>query len=93
MQTNGSSVTNGAMMYTEANTAWDIVSVGNYNSDNKADLLWYNQLTGQVYLMPMNGLTVMNGSLLWTEPDTTWRIQAETEWRDNLYGAGVTTTK
>ncbi|MEI6205690.1 MAG: FG-GAP-like repeat-containing protein [Desulfuromonadales bacterium] len=93
MQTNGSSVTNGALMYTEANTIWEIVSVGNYNSDNKAELLWWNQLTGQVYLMPMNGLSVAPGaSLLYTEPDTTWRIQGETEWRDNLYGRGVTTT-
>jgi len=93
MQTNGSSVTNGAMMYTEPNTYWEIVSVGNYNSDKKADLLWWNQLTGQVYLMPMNGLSVAPGaSLLYTEPDTAWRIQGETEWRDNLYGRGVTTT-
>ncbi|MEI6205336.1 MAG: hypothetical protein WCP20_01005 [Desulfuromonadales bacterium] len=27
-----------------------------------------------------------------TPPDTTWRIQGETEWRENLYGRGVTTT-
>ncbi|MEI6206917.1 MAG: SUMF1/EgtB/PvdO family nonheme iron enzyme [Desulfuromonadales bacterium] len=93
MQTNGLSVTGGAMMYTEPNTNWEIVSVGNYNSDNKAELLWWNQLTGQLYLMPMNGLDVgSGGSLLYTEPDTTWHIQGETEWRDNLYGKGVTTT-
>ncbi|MEI6206916.1 MAG: DUF1566 domain-containing protein [Desulfuromonadales bacterium] len=93
MQTNGSSVTNGAMMYTEPDTNWEIVSVGNYNSDNKAELLWWNQQTGQLYLMPMNGLSVAaSGTLLYTEPDTTWHIQGETEWRDNLYGRGVTTT-
>ncbi|MEI6208009.1 MAG: FG-GAP-like repeat-containing protein [Desulfuromonadales bacterium] len=93
MQTNGSSVSNGAMMYTEANTNWEIVGVGSYNGDNKADLLWWNQLTGQLYLMPMNGLSVASGgTLLYTEPDTTWHIQGDTEWRDNLYGKGVTTT-
>ncbi|MEI6206852.1 MAG: cellulase family glycosylhydrolase [Desulfuromonadales bacterium] len=93
MQTNGSSVTGGAMMYTEPNTQWEIVSVGNYNSDSKADLLWWNQQTGQVYLMPMNGLSAAaGGTLLYTEPDLTWKIQSETEWRDNLYGKGVTTT-
>jgi len=92
MQTNGSSVTNGAMMYTEPNTLWEIVSVGNYNGDNKAELLWWNQQTGQVSLMPMNGLVVSGAVSLYTEPDTTWRIQGETEWRDNLYGKGVTTT-
>ncbi|MEI6206547.1 MAG: DUF1566 domain-containing protein [Desulfuromonadales bacterium] len=93
MQTNGSSVTNGAMIYTEPDTNWEIVSVGNYNGDSKADLLWWNQQTGQVYLMPMNGLAVGSGGvLLYTEPDTTWHILGETEWRDNLYGRGVTTT-
>ncbi|MEI6207111.1 MAG: FG-GAP-like repeat-containing protein [Desulfuromonadales bacterium] len=92
MQTNGSSVTNGALMYTEADTLWEIVSVGNYNGDNKAELLWWNQQTGQVYLMPMNGLNVVGGALLYTEPDLTWKIQGETEWRDKIYGRGVTTT-
>ena len=93
MQTNGSSVTNGAMMYTEPNTFWEIVSVGNYNSDNKAELLWWNQQTGQVYLMPMNGLSTAPGAtLLYTEPNTIWHIQGETEWRDKVYGKGVTTT-
>ena len=92
MQTNGSAVTNSAMMYTEPDTNWEIVSVSDYNSDNRADLLWRNQLTGQVYLMPMNGLNVAGGVLLYTEPDTTWRIQGETEWRNNVYGKGVTTT-
>ncbi|MEI6207530.1 MAG: SUMF1/EgtB/PvdO family nonheme iron enzyme, partial [Desulfuromonadales bacterium] len=91
--TNGSSVTNGAMMYTETNTYWEIVSVGNYTSDSKADLLWWNQLTGQLYLMPMNGLSVgSGGAMLNTQLDNSWKIQAETEWRDNLYGSGVTTT-
>ncbi|MEI6205585.1 MAG: VCBS repeat-containing protein [Desulfuromonadales bacterium] len=93
MQTNGSSVTNGALMYSEPNTNWEIVSVGNYNADNNADLLWWNQQTGQVYLMLMNGLTAApGGALIYTEADTTWKIQGETEWRDNMYGRGVTTT-
>ncbi|MEI6209030.1 MAG: hypothetical protein WCP20_19810 [Desulfuromonadales bacterium] len=81
------------MMYTEPNTNWEIISVGNYTADSKADILWWNQQTGQLYLMPMNGLSVASGgTLLYTEPDTTWRIQGETEWRDNLYGRGITTT-
>jgi len=92
MQTNGSSVTNGAIMYTEPNMQWEIVSLGDYNDDGRADLLWWNQQTGQVYLMLMNGLSVAGGSLLYTEPDVTWKIQGETEWRDHVYGRGITTT-
>jgi len=92
MQTNGTAVTTGALICTEANTNWEIVSIGDYTGDNKADLLWWNRQTGQVWLMPMNGLSVAGGSLLYTEADTTWHIQGETEWRDNLYGTGATTT-
>ena len=63
------------MMYTELNPYWEIVSIGNYNSDNKAGLLWWNQQTGQTTLMTMNGLSVEGTTPLHIEPDTTWRIQ------------------
>jgi len=92
MQTDGTSVTNSAIFYTEPDTQWEIVSVNTYNSDNKADLLWWNQQTGQTMLMNMNGLSVSGVAQLTTALDTTWHFQGETEWRDNLYGRGVTTT-
>lgn len=43
--------------------------------------------------MELNGLTVSKGTMLYTESNTTWHIQAETEWRNRVYGAGVTTTR
>ncbi|MEI6209688.1 MAG: VCBS repeat-containing protein, partial [Desulfuromonadales bacterium] len=83
----------GAVIYTEPNTNWKIVATADFNGDGKAELLWWNSSTGQVYVMPMNGLSVaLGGSLLATGFDPTWHIQGETEWRDNLYGRGVTTT-
>ncbi|MEI6209861.1 MAG: FG-GAP repeat protein [Desulfuromonadales bacterium] len=78
---------------TKKRTNWDIVSVGDHNNDGKADLLWQNLQTGQVYQMELNGLKISRGSMLYTEPDTTWHIQGETEWRDRVYGVGVTTTR
>ena len=92
MQTNGTTVTNGALIYTEPDTNWLIASIGRYNSDTKAELLWWNQKSGQTTLMTMNGLKVSGAAQLTTGLDSTWHIQGETEWRDNVYGKGITTT-
>jgi len=48
--------------------------MGDYNGDGKADLLWQNTASGQVYMMLMNGFTIGSGALLYTEPDTQWKI-------------------
>ncbi|MEI6209921.1 MAG: VCBS repeat-containing protein [Desulfuromonadales bacterium] len=93
MLLNGTAITAGAIIHTEPDTNWEIVSVGDYNNDGKADILWQNISTGQVYLMELNGLSVSKGTMLYTEPNTTWHIQGETEWRNRVYGTGVTTTR
>ena len=92
MLMNDTSIANSAVIYTEPNTHWEIASIDKYAAGNKAGLLWKNTATGQVYLMPMNGLSVLAGSLLYTEPDLAWCVEGATEWRDNLYGPGITTT-
>jgi hypothetical protein len=45
-----------------------------YTADMKADLLWYNRSTGQVYLWPMNGATPTAFSPVATVGDLNWRI-------------------
>ncbi|MEI6209246.1 MAG: FG-GAP-like repeat-containing protein [Desulfuromonadales bacterium] len=93
MLMNGRAVTAQGLIHIEPDISWQIVSIADLNGDGKADLLWRNWSTGMVYLMPMNGLSIAGGAVLHTEPDTTyWRIMGETEWRDRVYGAGVTTS-
>ncbi|HEY0663336.1 MAG TPA: VCBS repeat-containing protein, partial [Thiobacillaceae bacterium] len=65
----------GQVIYTEPNAAWKIVHTPDLNGDGKADLLWWNSSTGQVYGMLMNGFTIGTQGMIFTEPNTSWRIE------------------
>jgi hypothetical protein len=67
-------------IYREPNTAWKIVAQGDYNGDGKADLLWRNESTGQVYMMLMNGLAISSQAMVYTEPDTAWKVMGPYEY-------------
>jgi hypothetical protein len=62
------------MVYTEPNLAWKIVSVGDYNGDGKADLLWRNDTTGQVYMVHMNGMAISAQAMVYQEANTAWKV-------------------
>ena len=62
------------MVYTEPDTHWRIVGAGDINADGKADLIWHNKSTGQVYAMLLNGTSVTGGAMIHTEPDPNWDI-------------------
>jgi hypothetical protein len=72
------------MIYAEPNLAWKIVAQGDYNGDGKADLLWRNDTSGQVYMMLMNGFTISSQAMVYTEPNTAWRVLGPWE-----YGQGT----
>ncbi len=64
-------------IYQETNTAWRILGARDFTGDGKADLLWRNQQTGEVYLMLMNGLRIAAGQMIYTEPRVNeWNIVA-----------------
>lgn len=66
----------GALVYTEPSVDWKIVHAPDLNGDGKADLLWWNSATGQVYAMLMNGSAITAQGLVYVEPNTNWRIAA-----------------
>ncbi|MFI5041916.1 MAG: FG-GAP-like repeat-containing protein [Acidimicrobiales bacterium] len=60
-----------------ADTRWQIRGVADFNGDGKADLLWHNQATGDLYVWFMNGTAVSGGSYLTPSrfADTRWQIR------------------
>ncbi|MBY0335186.1 MAG: FG-GAP-like repeat-containing protein [Acetobacteraceae bacterium] len=54
-------------------TAWSVAAVSDFNGDLRADVLWRNTATGQLYLWQMNGSTVSaQGS--YATPGASWNV-------------------
>ena len=64
----------GTVFYTEPSSAWKIVHTPDLDGDGRADLLWYNTSTGQVFAMLMNGAAIKAQGMVYTEPNTAWSI-------------------
>ena len=67
---------NGAFIWTEPNAAWQIVATPDFDGDGKADILWWNSVTGQTYAMQMDGTTIVAQGGFFTQPDTRWSVAA-----------------
>jgi hypothetical protein len=66
----------GAFVLAEPNAAWKIVQTPDFDGDGKADILWWNASTGQVYAHLMNGTAIVAQGFVYTEPNTSWKIVA-----------------
>jgi hypothetical protein len=67
----------GVMIYQEPNTSWKIIAAADFNGDGKSDLLWRNDVTGQVYAMLMNGPSIVSQGMVHQEPNLAWKIVAQ----------------
>ena len=72
---NGLTVSLAAFMPTIADTNWEIVGVGDFDGDGKADVILRNRATGQNIGWLMNGLTVATAAFMPTIADTNWEIK------------------
>jgi hypothetical protein len=60
---------------TVADLSWQIVGVGDFDGDGKADILWRNSSTGQDYIYFMDGTTIKpTEGFIRTVTDQNWRV-------------------
>jgi hypothetical protein len=59
-----------------SDTSWKIVGIRDFNSDNKPDLVWQNEVNGYIGVWFMNGVTMTEAPLFTPNQasDTNWRI-------------------
>jgi uncharacterized delta-60 repeat protein len=59
---------------TVADLNWQIVGVGDFDGDGRADILWRNISTGQNYIYFMNGTAIANEGYIRTVADPNWQV-------------------
>ncbi|MDH3431957.1 MAG: FG-GAP-like repeat-containing protein, partial [Gammaproteobacteria bacterium] len=59
---------------TRPDSTWDVVGSGDYNADGMTDLLWHNNITGQVVMYLMNGAVIASKHVVITVSDLDWQI-------------------
>jgi hypothetical protein len=74
----GSVLTGGTFTSPSAlpDTRWHIAAVGDYNADDRPDLVWHNDFSGQTVVWFMDNATLVNGTFTnpSTFPDTNWKL-------------------
>jgi glutamine amidotransferase PdxT len=71
---NGSTLSSSTSLSPGAvNPVWRVVSRDDFNGDKKADLLWQNTATGQVYLWYLDGATMIDDAWVLTDASP-WQV-------------------
>lgn len=71
---NSLSVGNSGSLPTIPDPSWQIVGVGDFYGNGKADILWRNVSTGENYMWLMNGLSVSSSGSVQAIGDLNWQI-------------------
>jgi hypothetical protein len=66
----------GGAIVTLPGTAWDIRGLADFDGDQKADILWRNNTTGDLYVWFLDGPTLIGASYLTPSKlaDPNWKI-------------------
>ena len=74
----GTAVTSGSFLTPRsfADARWQIRAVADFDGDKKPDLLWHNQVTGDLYVWFLDGTATVGASYLTPQavPDVDWKV-------------------
>jgi Ca2+-binding RTX toxin-like protein len=72
---NGTTVQSGGFVVQNVAAGWSIIeSKADYNGDSKADLLWKNATTGQLYMDVMNGAAIQSQGFVVGNTSADWQV-------------------
>ena len=69
----------------EANQAWKVVALKDFNADGYADIYWRNDTTGVNNLWTMNGVAVLSDTQVYVEPSQAWKIVGSGDYNGDGY--------
>ncbi len=55
-------------------SGWNVVGVGDFNDDGKADILWQNDTSGEVYIWLMNGTGIASQGVVANSLSPNWAV-------------------
>ncbi len=61
--------------YSVTDLNWNVVGAGDLDGDDKADVIWWNQTTGDVVVWLMDGATIRAPAHVTTVSNTSWHIE------------------
>ncbi|MBF0497885.1 MAG: VCBS repeat-containing protein [Deltaproteobacteria bacterium] len=64
-----------AYIFTVNHSATSSKTNYDFNGDGKADVLWRNTITGEVYMWLMNGMSISSQGSVATVSDLNWKTQ------------------
>lgn len=78
-QMNGATITSATAVATVAgtNSDWTVVGDSDFGGDGRADLMWLNVSTGQVFLWEMNGGSISSANQVAIVNDLLWGVVAD----------------
>ena len=73
LDTDGTTLTFGAEVGPNPGPSWHVIDAGDFNGDNKSDILWQNA-DGQAAIWLMNGASVIGGGPVGPNPGADWHV-------------------